>query len=188
MSIWGDIGSVLGDVAEAGRDWLLDPVNRPDIIGAGVALYNHNNPPATRSLPPIQGPALPPGMPPGIVADRTERFYGIDVPAQPAGGSPFLDLIAAPDSPARLAIDYFGGGNDVAGNQAVGHSQHSVFARPAGGTGVRMASEVQVIHPITGKQYTYKNMGRCILFQGDLSATKRVNKIASRAKRARGKR
>jgi len=193
MGLLDGLGDVLGGAVEAGLDWLGNPDNRETIINTGVALYNYNNPPETRSMPPvyIQG----------------QRSYGIDyanAPIQgpmpqptPGGGTSWVDQAqriagVEGDTLMGMGIDWLQGqqpgGNGMAGTQAVGHSQHSVFARPANGTGVRMASEVQVIHPITGKTYVYKNMGRCILYQGDLSATKRVNKIAARAKRARGKR
>ena len=53
--------------------------------------------------------------------------------------------------------------------------------------GIRARSLVEVVNPITGKKSWYRNVGRPILFSGDLRACKRVRKIAGRARRARGR-
>ena len=44
----------------------------------------------------------------------------------------------------------------------------------------------EIMNPSTGRTVFYRNMGRPILWSGDLSACKRVNKAASRARRRRG--
>lgn len=56
---------------------------------------------------------------------------------------------------------------------------------PSGGRGARAKTHVQC-DPITGKPIWFKPAGRPILWSGDLSACKRVRKVASRARRARG--
>ena len=60
----------------------------------------------------------------------------------------------------------------------------SPFA-PSGGRGARAKTHVKC-DPITGRAVWFKPAGRPLLWSGDLSACKRVRKIASRARRARG--
>lgn len=54
---------------------------------------------------------------------------------------------------------------------------------PSGG--LRPRRILQFTHPITGRIVWYRNMGRPILWSGDLSSTARVNRVAARAKRTR---
>lgn len=75
------------------------------------------------------------------------------------------------------------------GGAQVGQSQ---VGRPYGGMvfrdapmGPRARSTLQIQNPYTGQTMFYKNMGRPILFTGDLSAAKRVRRAASRARRGR---
>jgi hypothetical protein len=60
----------------------------------------------------------------------------------------------------------------------------SPFA-PSGGRGARAKIHVQ-IDPISGRPVWFRPAGRPILWSSDLSACKRVRKVASRARRARG--
>jgi len=69
----------------------------------------------------------------------------------------------------------------AAGNRIFTPHQNLV----TGAVTVRAAREVQFMNPITGKIVTYLNAGRPLLWSGDLSACKRVNRIAARAKRSR---
>lgn len=50
--------------------------------------------------------------------------------------------------------------------------------------GARAKSRVITVNPVTGSLTYYKNMGKPILYSGDLAACKRVRKIAARARRA----
>jgi hypothetical protein len=61
----------------------------------------------------------------------------------------------------------------------------NVFRRTA--AGIRARSLVEVVNPMTGRKTWYRNVGRPILFSGDLRSCKRVQKVASRARRARGR-
>jgi len=71
----------------------------------------------------------------------------------------------------------FGGGN---GMDEVGFFQATMG-------GVRVKSTVMLRHPISGQPVFFKHAGRPILFSGDLRTCKRVNKIAARARRSRGR-
>lgn len=51
-------------------------------------------------------------------------------------------------------------------------------------TGMRAKSFFATPNPVTGNLTWYRNVGRPILFSGDLTACKRVNKVAARARRA----
>jgi hypothetical protein len=51
--------------------------------------------------------------------------------------------------------------------------------------GASPISLVMLPNPVTGKPTFFKHAGRPILFSGDLTAAKRVNKLASRARRKR---
>ncbi len=52
-------------------------------------------------------------------------------------------------------------------------------------SGARAVSLVMLPNPVTGKPTFFKHAGRPILFSGDLTAAKRVNKLAMRARRKR---
>ncbi len=54
-----------------------------------------------------------------------------------------------------------------------------------GAISVRPRAQLNFTHPVTGSTIMYRNMGRPILWSGDLAATKRVRKAAARARRSR---
>lgn len=55
--------------------------------------------------------------------------------------------------------------------------------------GSRLAAQTHIqINPVTGSLTWFKPAGKPILWSGDLAATKRVARIAKRARRSRGKR
>lgn len=108
----------------------------------------------------------------------------------PAAGNPF-SLPALPMgnvqqvATAGMLPDAFAG---FPGTQQVPDFIPSeMIVRGTRSGGVRALSQVHAVHPITGRLMTYKNMGRCVLFSGDLSAAKRVRKVAARARRAKGR-
>lgn len=85
-------------------------------------------------------------------------------------------------------------GGTALGLQYGGNGGGAVAEAPFGGTifrqtpaGLRARSLVEVVNPYTGKKSWYRNVGRPILFSGDLRACRRVRKIAGRARRARGR-
>ena len=61
----------------------------------------------------------------------------------------------------------------------------TVFRRTA--EGLRFRSLVEFQNPLTGRRAWYRNVGRPILFSGDMRACKRVRKVASRARQAGGR-
>ncbi|MEE8507771.1 MAG: hypothetical protein V3T07_01790 [Myxococcota bacterium] len=54
-----------------------------------------------------------------------------------------------------------------------------------GAVSVRAIKEIQAINPMTGRVHTWREKGRCLLWSDDLSAVKRVAKVARRAGRRR---
>jgi hypothetical protein len=54
-----------------------------------------------------------------------------------------------------------------------------------GGVSVRARQTLLFLNPMTGNPVWYRNMGRPVLWTGDLAASKRVRKAASRARRFR---
>lgn len=84
-------------------------------------------------------------------------------------------------------------GGAVLGFQA-GQEGGMTPALPFGGTvfrstpaGLRFRSLVEFQNPITGRKAWYRNVGRPILFSGDLRACRRVNRIGARLRRGRGR-
>ncbi len=81
-------------------------------------------------------------------------------------------------------------GVDLVPNNTPGAGFGSVACiTPRAGTSMRLPSRVDV--PTTdasgnSKVTTYKNMGRPVLYSGDIAAARRVRKVAARARRARG--
>ncbi len=57
-----------------------------------------------------------------------------------------------------------------------------------GGAVARAVRSFEVMNPVTGRIVFYKNMGRPVLFSGDLAACKRVARVARRARSSRGRR
>lgn len=57
--------------------------------------------------------------------------------------------------------------------------REAVFYVPTA-SGVRAVPELQARNPVTGRINVWRNMGRPVLYSGDLSTCKRVNRISSR--------
>lgn len=70
--------------------------------------------------------------------------------------------------------------------QGIGCPQPAQLFR-TGMTSARPVSMFMVPNPVTGKPTFFKHAGRPILFSGDLRACKTVARIASRARRVRGR-
>lgn len=95
------------------------------------------------------------------------------------GGGPIMGLVQQPSQPTGVDVPFV----DVT---AQGQCPPGVFLKQGASTSLRFRPEIIVEHPTTGAVRTYRNMGRPLLYSGDLSASRRVNKIAGRARRARG--
>lgn len=83
------------------------------------------------------------------------------------------------------ALGIAGGLQELFGGGGNGMDEVGFFQATMGG--VRVKSTVLLRHPITGAPVFFKHAGRPILFSGDLRTCKRVNKIAARARRSRGR-
>jgi hypothetical protein len=193
--IGGSIWEGVSDVADSLGNVLGQPGTGGALVDIGTAIYRHNNPPENRNLPP--NPYV------GTAAQRRQaaQYYDRQVGGTPSRWEPgyqegIVEQALEPFFPLLYADDLVRGARGVVGGNGmangnggamVPHAQHSPFSR-INRTNIRMMSEVQVQHPETGKVYTYKNMGRPVLYSGDLAASKRVRKVAARARRASGKR
>jgi len=150
-----------------------------------------------RVLPMQQGPIFMPGgsiAPGGYQPGRTQNLIPAGYPQAQQAGFPllgpgigralpyiggalaenFLDVLP----PLQQMLPEFLGGTPSmpAGNCIVPRMTQSM----------RLPSRVDVPNA-NGTFTTFKNMGRPILWTGDLAATKRVRKVASRARRAGGR-
>jgi hypothetical protein len=102
---------------------------------------------------------------------------------------------------AETAFDFFGG-DDVAGSVALPGG--AVIQQPVapqagrifninqnmstGAVSVRARSTLLFMNPVTGNPVWYRNMGRPILWSGDIAARRRVNRIAARVRSRRSSR
>lgn len=137
-----------------------------------------------------------------IVSPFINRAIGptqqLQLPSALPGGAPIPGSFADPRFQQAGffgdAGDFFMGGGLLGlgaggGGQAVATTgQFCVSPRPS--MGMRLPSRVDVPRADAAGNITfvtYKNMGRPLLYQGDLAATKRVRKIAGRARRAGGR-
>lgn len=125
---------------------------------------------------PPAGPSRQPFAPGGVV--RMPQFQtqipgfqtaAFSLPGQGGNGGfglPFIDIVGQ------------GGGATLAG-----------LTSPFRATMAGAAPQAHVqANPVTGKTTWFKPAGRPILWSGDLTACRRVGKIATRARRSRGKR
>jgi len=164
-----ELGKVGGAVLETGLQAI------PDILGGLLPG------PAPLQIP--RGPIPPPF--------RVPRAAPLDLPI----GGPSMAMNLALPGGAPVIQAGFG---DVFGG-AIGALLGSGAAlTPSGATcptlfrqtpmTLRAVSSFHITNPSTGKEVFYRNVGRPILFSGDLRVCKTVEKIARRAKRASGKR
>lgn len=137
-------------------------------------------------------------------------LFGIPVDAGGGGALPAADFAPLPTPvslPASLVSAGGGGGVQPAGlvddvidmvPDALGifgmgaGSEMEVFLDPSvafraspSGCPPRARSMLHAINPATGKLTTWKNMGRPILYSGDMAAKKRVDRVARQAARGR---
>lgn len=93
----------------------------------------------------------------------------------PSGGGVTIPMPGSGGSPLSLP-----GGAPVPGGNGNGMMASCPPARPT------MASLVPVTNPCTGRLTFYRNVGRPILFSGDMATCKRVKKVGRRARSAAG--
>jgi len=198
---FGDVGeSILGDVLSQGspfpgggiggdiaRRQALIPGAAPGTFLGGAQLGRPLAFQLTQAQPTeIIRPASVGESPGPAGTTEVPQMAGINAAALPGGAliAPLLRqlgtgaLVGAGFGGAQALLG--GGGGDV--------------ELPFGGSifrttmsGVRARSLVEVVNPATGRKTWFRNVGRPILFSGDLRACKRVNKVAARARRSRGR-
>jgi hypothetical protein len=203
----GGFGRTLGGLAgEAGEVLLGGLIGRPEVMsGGGIPL-----PPTVPGGFPGLGIPLPPPigqahlpvpsapMGGGVLPMQLPIPGGLTFPTtQPMEDIEMTQAVALPGG-ALIAPLLRGLGGAALGGAAVGGAisafQPGAVELPFGGrvfrqtpSGIRARSLVEVMNPLTGRKTWYRNVGRPILFSGDLRSCKRVQKIASRARRARGR-
>ena len=171
---------LIGDIAEGIGNVLGSEAARPVLIEVGRQIYAHNNPPETRSLPPVAYPLPPPQLVQGPMPQPAPGGF-VDV---------FQEYIGMPSGSAvGNIIDYFqgqtppGGGSQVA-NGLMPHAQHPPLFRARQGTAVGQRV-IPVMNPQTGKTHFFGDLGTPLLFSRDFAAHKRVNRLARKAGRGR---
>lgn len=210
MSFFGDLWGGIQDVASDVGGWLGGAAG--DI--AGQVLGQVLAPAPTGGwgagpggLPPIQGPALPPGS--GVNAPGYGGAGTINI-----GGGGLGPLLPPPtqSESAQLAgfgsevLDYAGGAlldygaslfeGTPAGNMfGIGGSVNYPSLRgnatltPMVSSSTRIPRQVQFLMPTpSGGQrlVTYRNIGQPVLYSGDYAAVRRVQRVAKKAKRRAG--
>ena len=149
------------------------------------------------AIAPIASPFIQRALAPSInVANIPQAFPG----GAPIGGGGFqqASLLGTLGQFGRRILPDVGIGLGLGGLAALGTG---LFAGEGGGgmatcisptlrQSMRLPARVDVPKQDAAGNLTfvtYKNMGRPLLFQGDLAATKRVRKVAARARRAGGR-
>lgn len=179
------LGEIIGGVFGSVKEILASDAGRGVMVEAGRAIYRHNNPPETRSLPPlapIQGPQPE-------VYDQTDW-------RAPQGGPGWLeqtaDFLEDLTPFGRLDNEMFGsqlggnGGAQVGNGLTIPHANHPALFRARKSTAVGQRV-IPVINPITGKTHFFGDLGTPLLFSRDFSAHKRVNRLARKAARGKGR-
>lgn len=181
----------IGSIARGVGRGIEGFVTNPDVQAAAARLGAD----ALRSNLQINGRRVF-GPSPNITAVQTtqSRFPTPTMPliapvvregAKAVGGAAVVDVLTRALSrevtpmPVPTAMP---GGAAIAGRSGPCLPGNELFRAGATVTPVR---EFTVMHPVTGRPIVYRNMGRPILYSGDLSACKRVQKAARRAARGR---
>lgn len=123
------------------------------------------------------------GTPPFVGSPAPALFSppALTPPAMPVnGGATMANFPVLPGGSPAIPQGFLslGGGLQVGGGDAP-----ALFRAGAPGT-VRAVRSFMVMNPMTGNPVWFKNVGRPILFSGELAACKRVEKVARRARRA----
>ena len=173
----GFVSTAFGGLANM-AEGLLD-------FGADVLDFGFS---AASRLAPIAAPFIVPTM--ATTAGRASAPTAPAAPVSYGGGSSVANYATALPGGAPVYLPGM--------QQAAGLGLPFIDIAPQGTVGnivprmtqsLRLPSRVDVPMPDrygNVKYYTFKNMGRPLLYQGDLAACKRVRRVASRAKRSRG--
>ena len=135
--------------------------------------------PQQRTFPGVPGPAQPLG---GAVsfAQQTGVPMALPVSALP-GGAPVMQA-GFGDVFGGLLGQAFGGGGALT---PMGAACPQLFTQAP--QTLRAVRSFHITNPSTGKEVFFRNVGQPILFSGDLTVCKRVEKVARRARRASGR-
>ncbi len=166
----GAAGSIVGTVLRTGLD-----IVRQDPIGAATAVSILTG----RSAQPFPAVAF---ETPGRSQPPLALPTGGPMPfQQPAVALPPGIIGGLIGSVPGIAAELFGGGGGGGAVMAGG------LFRPRA-AGVTPSRVVVVPHPVTGEPVFFGHLGRPLLFSRDLSAVRKVNRLARRARRATSKR
>lgn len=139
---------------------------------------------------------MPTGLPGGIISTQPGTLGGPPLPIGPLPTTPviFPPIIAAGAGALAggLAAGLgFGLGEGAVGGLVSGGGDGglcpTLFRQPQAAARPRAASVVIVPNPATGAPTFFGHLGKPVLFSGDLSACKRVERAAVRASRAVGR-
>lgn len=147
--------------------------------------------PAGRRIPPDVGANLP-----AIAPGRVFRTPG-DLAAVQLGGDPMANLgrglalfgtgtgVPRPSGlPGGAPVPGVPGFDPTIPAQMEANPLLGAFFQPTM-AGLRARRGIEVRNPLTGRIAFFRNMGRPMLFSGDLAACRRVSRVASRARRRR---
>lgn len=209
MSFFGDLWEGVTDIAEdfarelpgAAVDIFEDFV-RGEIGGGGGGGQNRRIPtPGFGGGPifapgtvPVGGEGLGPLLPPPTQQDNVEiSEAGFGIPGFDVTPGQLADIAIGAGRTAleiggfSAVSEFLGMGDDDVATLTSVRGRGTIQTRAA--TGMRLPREVVFVAPTpSGGQriVAYRNMGRPILYSGDLAAVKRVNRVARRAKKRAG--
>lgn len=126
------------------------------------------------------------------IVERAPRPRQVPVPRQPLGRPDFGPFPLPLQRPTAMPAPYVRAAmpsvpelrQELAQAIAPGECP-PIFE--AGRISVRAVPSFEVVNPYTGRCVFYKNMGRPVLYSGDLAAAKRVAKVARRARSSAGR-
>ena len=195
MGFFDSLKTGLGGIGQGIGSVLNSPAVGQFALGFGSQLVNQlfNNGSSQNTVGMAQQPFF---GPPAGFQQQGQRFAvlpggaPVATPFNPSTGGGFMP--AFPNNPLQVSQANFG--FDIPGFDLVNPIQPQGMGQFSGGgligpgpirqtqCGVRAAPFAMVVN---GKQHHFKPAGRPILWSSDLSACKRVSKVARRARRAR---
>lgn len=191
MSFLDSVGGVLSSVGrglERAAGVAVDFLETPLGQEVGSRLLNNILPPPVPTG--TFGGGGRPRVNSGVVTVRPPMIPGLIAPTVFRAPSPAPMEVRAPminvatPGGAVIGQNRIGSAiNSFLGIGGGGGSCGSLFR--AGGTTIRPSPLIMVPHPETGAPVFFKHAGRPVLFSGDLTAAKRVSKLARRARRGR---
>lgn len=163
---FGGLTDFIGGLVDFGGD-IAQGLGYQSIPSAVMGLWPTESQAAPRPRPTVGGYEYPEGVTPYNPEAAVMRY----VPTALPGGAPL----------AQQALGF--PGFDVAPSGSFPITPYET------GGAMRLPSRIDVPKQTRGgvRYVTYRNMGRPLLFQGDLAACKRVKRVASKAKRAKGR-